>query len=92
MTPDHAIHLIRDALFTAFLLAAPPLVAGLIVGVLIGVFQAVTSIQDATLASAVKLASVGTLVALLLPWLQRTAVSYMYRALTEIARIGPGGS
>ena len=55
MTPDTVIELGRQALIVTILLGAPLLISALIAGVLIGVFQAATQIQDMTLSFIPKL-------------------------------------
>ena len=49
MTPESIVNLATQTLRTALLLAAPPLVASLIVGVVISIFQSITQIQEQTL-------------------------------------------
>ena len=58
MTEDKLLDLIREGLMTIMLCAGPPLAAGLIVGVLVSIFQAVTSIQEPTLAFIPKILAV----------------------------------
>lgn len=69
MTPDLAVELGRNAIYTVLLLSLPLLGLGLLVGVLISIFQAVTQIQEMTLTFVPKI--LVTLLALILfgPWL-----------------------
>ena len=50
MDPQDAINLTQQAMLTALLLGAPVLLAGVLVGLLIGLAQALTQIQDQTVA------------------------------------------
>ena len=50
MTPEFVITVGREAMRTAFFIAAPPLIAALVVGLVVSIFQAVTQIQEMTLA------------------------------------------
>ncbi len=50
MTQDTIISIIQSGLLTIILVAGPPLAVGLIVGISVSIFQAVTSIQEPTLA------------------------------------------
>ncbi len=59
------IDLARDMLFTVLLIAAPVLVVGLFVGVMVSLFQALTSVQEQTLSLVPKMLAV-ILVALLM--------------------------
>ncbi|MDH4224855.1 MAG: flagellar biosynthesis protein FliQ [Deltaproteobacteria bacterium] len=76
MTQEFVIGIGRDAMWTAFLLSAPPLAAALIIGLVVSIFQAVTQIQEMTLAIIPKM--IGVLLALLVtfPWLLETISSY----------------
>jgi len=58
MTQDKLLDLIREGLMTIILCSAPPLAIGLIVGVIVSIFQAVTSIQEPTLAFIPKILAV----------------------------------
>lgn len=58
MTQDTIITIIQSALWTIILVAGPPLAIGLAVGVLVSIFQAVTSIQEPTLAFVPKILAV----------------------------------
>ena len=63
------VELAASSIRTAFLVAAPALLLGLIVGVLISLFQAVTSIQDPTLSFIPKILVVGLVLLLAFPWM-----------------------
>lgn len=69
MTPDSALDLFREALLTALLLASPMLAAGLVIGLIVSVFQAVTSIQEMTLTFIPKMIGVILALLLALPWM-----------------------
>ena len=56
MTQDFVLHALRDALLTAALVAAPMLLAILIVGLLISIIQVATQVQEMTLTFVPKLA------------------------------------
>ncbi len=58
MTQEFVITVGREAMLTAFLLAAPPLITALVVGLVISIFQAVTQIQEMTLAIVPKMVAV----------------------------------
>ena len=49
MDPQDAIDLGREAIITALMIGSPVLLVGVVVGLLIGLVQAVTQIQDQTL-------------------------------------------
>lgn len=63
------VELATTAIRTAFLVAAPALLLGLIVGVGVSLFQAVTSIQDPTLSFIPKILAIMLIVLLAFPWM-----------------------
>ena len=68
MTPEYVLYLSRETLSTAILILAPLLGAGLTVGLSVGIFQAVTQINEMTLTFIPKMAVVGLILMLLIPW------------------------
>lgn len=63
------LELAAAAIRTAFLVAAPALLLGLVVGVAISLFQAVTSIQDPTLSFIPKILAVMLVILVAFPWM-----------------------
>jgi len=86
MDAQDAIHLAREALQMSLLIGAPVLVAGMVVGLLIGLFQALTQIQEQTVAFVPKIVAMVAVLALTLPWL----ISQMVRYSTELITTIPG--
>ena len=80
------VDLSRDAIFTALLLAAPMLCVALGLGLIVSVLQAVTQIQEQTLAFVPKLVGVAVVFLVALPWSIQVAVKYT----TELFRSIPG--
>jgi len=76
MTPEFVITIGRDAMRTAFLLGAPPLIAALVVGLIISIFQAVTQIQEMTLAIVPKMVAVLVALLVFFPWLLEVISTY----------------
>ena len=58
MTEDRVIDVVSSGLLTIILASAPPLIMGLAVGLIVSIFQAVTSIQEQTLAFVPKIIAV----------------------------------
>ena len=85
MTSTLALELIRHAIMTGLLVAAPLLLVALLVGVLVSLFQAVTSLQEQTLTFIPKLVAVGAVAILILPWMMRQLIQY----LVEMVRTLP---
>ncbi|MDU0457544.1 MAG: flagellar biosynthesis protein FliQ [Geobacteraceae bacterium] len=80
MTPELVVQLARRSFEATLLLAAPLLIASLVIGLLISVFQAVTSINEATLAFAPKIVAVMVAMIIFFPWM----MSYMGDFTREI--------
>ncbi len=80
MTPELVVQLARRSFEATLLLAAPLLLASLVIGLIISVFQAVTSINEATLAFAPKIVAVMVAMIIFFPWM----MSYMGDFTREI--------
>ncbi len=91
MDPQDAIDLGRHALLTALLIGAPVLIVGVVVGLTIGLVQALTQIQDQTIAFVPKIVAMVVTVALCLPWLVERMVEYSEELIVNIPRIVMGG-
>ncbi len=76
MTPDTVIELGRQGLMVIILLAAPMLLSALAAGLLIGLFQAATQIQDMTLSFIPKLVVLVIALGVTGPWMLRMLVDY----------------
>jgi flagellar biosynthetic protein FliQ len=73
----------KDALRTALLVAGPALLVSLVVGLLISVFQVVTSLQDQTIAFVPKVIAVMVVVAISFPWMLQVMLAFTTRMFTE---------
>lgn len=77
-----------QALQLILLLSAPILAAGLIVGLLVSILQAVTSIQEATLAFVPKIVVVFVALIIFLPWMIKTMLSFTTSLLINLPLYG----
>ena len=84
MTPEFFVDLVHRTLHTALLLAAPPLLAGLVVGVLISIFQALTQMQEQTLVLVPKIVVVALVLLLCLPWMLQVLLSFTATLFTHL--------
>lgn len=73
----------KDALRTALLVAGPALAVSLVVGLLISVFQVVTSLQDQTIAFVPKVIAVMVVVAVSFPWMLQVMLQFTTRMFTN---------
>lgn len=76
MTVDYAVWIGQEALLTVLLLAAPTLLAALVVGTLVSIVQTVTQLQEVTLSFIPKMAAVFLVLALAGGWMLQTAVTF----------------
>ena len=76
MTQDVVVNLATTALTLAFKVALPMLGAGLAVGLLVSIFQAVTQIQEQTLAFIPKILAIAAILLLLGPWMLNQLLGY----------------
>lgn len=76
MDTETVVTLGKNAVFTVLTLASPLMAAGLAVGLVIGIFQTVTSIQESTLASIPKIIAVFVALLVCMPWMIQTLVGY----------------
>lgn len=84
MDPQDAIDLGREAVMITLLLCSPVLAAGMIVGLVIGLLQAVTQIQEQTVAFVPKLIAMIVVLSLTLPWLINQMVEYSQDLINRI--------
>jgi len=84
MTPDTVIEIGQQALKVTALLAAPMLLSVLVIGLLVGMFQTVTSIQEMTLTFIPKLIVLAAILAMTGPWMLDVIVSFTLQIFHEI--------
>ena len=84
MSPQTVVELGQSALTTILILAAPLLLAALVVGLVVGILQTVTSIQESTLTYVPKMVAVIVVFIVCLPWLSRTMVSFTTQLLVNL--------
>lgn len=86
MTPETVIHIIRQALTTAFWVSAPLLAVGFAVGVIVSLVQVVTSMQDSAFNAIPRLGAFLAGFLLLLPWMLRHMTAYTEALLGDFSR------
>ena len=77
----------RDALVMLLMVSLPVLLAVLVVGLAVSIFQAVTQINEATLAFVPKLVAAVVVFAIAGPWMLSTLVDYLRRMIESIPRM-----
>ena len=74
----------QEALLMLLMVSAPVLAVVLVVGLVIGLFQAVTQINEATLAFVPKLIAAVAVIAIAGPWMLNMLVEYIRRTIESI--------
>lgn len=88
MNQDQVVKLMMDALTLGLKVALPLLAVGLIFGLVISVFQAVTQIQEMTLSFIPKILAIAVVLIVAGPWMLDQMVSYardLYGSIPELA-------
>lgn len=83
-----AVNLIRAAVLQVLMLAAPVLLVGLVVGLIVSIVQATTSIQEQTLTFVPKIAAILGALILFGPWMFSSMVQFTIRLFERIPEMG----
>lgn len=73
---DIGVDLVREALTHALILAAPILLAGLVIGLIVSIFQTVTQVQEQTLTFVPKIAGMILVGIAIIPWIVNLMIDY----------------
>ena len=87
MTPEFVVALAKSAMETTLLICAPMLGTGLAIGLLVSIFQTVTSIQEMTLTFVPKIVVVFLAVIYFFPWMLQYMVDFTIRIMTSIPHV-----
>jgi flagellar biosynthesis protein FliQ len=82
MTVEQATDLLRDAMLVTLLIIGPILAIGMVVGLVISLVQAVTQIQEATLAFVPKIFAMAVAVVVVMPWMLQRLLEYTRHLFT----------
>jgi flagellar biosynthesis protein FliQ len=88
MNPEFAVELLKTVILQAVLLAAPFLGVAMVVGLVVSLFQAVTSINEPTLSFVPKALCVLGLLLLLAPWMIRQLIEFTTAIIEKIPQMG----
>lgn len=88
MEPITVIDIGRQALMVVIMLAGPMLLVGLLLGIAVGVFQAVTQINEATLTFIPKFLGISAVLLFLMPWMIALLTEFTYDLFHMISQIG----
>jgi flagellar biosynthetic protein FliQ len=84
MTGPETLDVARDAIWTIVIVSSPLMVVGLVVGVIVSLFQALTQIQEQTLIYVPKILAIFATMLLALPFMADALHSHMLRISSRI--------
>ena len=87
MNEDYVIFIARETIKTAIYILAPVLSAGLLTGIVVSLFQTVTSIREQTMTLIPKMAAVALAVVLLMPWFLDVILSFTQSIFEQISMV-----
>ncbi|WP_298819495.1 flagellar biosynthesis protein FliQ [uncultured Roseibium sp.] len=88
MTGGEVLDIAREGVWTMILVAAPAMVVGLLVGVVIALFQALTQIQEMTLVFVPKILAIFVTILVTLPFMSQLLQAFMSRVTEMILNTG----
>jgi flagellar biosynthesis protein FliQ len=87
MNAEFAIDLLKTMIYQALAIAAPILITAMVVGLVISLFQAVTTIHEQTLAFVPKALAVIGILLLLMPWIVRSLVEFTTSVIQKMPQM-----
>jgi len=87
MTPEQVMNIGRQAIEMALVLAGPPLLAALVIGLVVSIFQAATQINEQTLSFIPKLVGMFLMLILAGPWMLQMMVDFIRRLFESIPQL-----
>ena len=90
MTELLVIKILRESLMTVILVSAPVLGVGMLVGLVVSIFQTTTSIQEQTLTFVPKMIAIFITIILFGSWMMRILINYTNNIFALIEKIGGG--
>ena len=89
MTPDRALDYMNDMLWSAAIVAGPVMLATLLIGLTVSIFQVATQIQEITLSYVPKIVTAGLMLIILGPWMIARLTSFardLYLTIPALAQ------
>ena len=87
MTTEFVISIGREAILVTLLVAAPMLLFGLVVGLVVSILQAVTQVHEMTLIFIPKIIAVALALLIFLPWIINKVVDFTAKLINSIPSI-----
>ena len=87
MTDEFVVDVCRKAIQVALMVAGPMLIAGMLIGLLVSIFQATTQINEQTLTFIPKIVAVFLTLLFLTPWMIHTVTSFAIGIFSTLATL-----
>jgi flagellar biosynthetic protein FliQ len=87
MTPELINSIGAEAFKTVLFVAGPPLMVGLVIGLMVGFFQTITQIQEFTLIFVPKMVGVFGCIFLLMPWMSDKLLGFATNLISRIPEL-----
>jgi flagellar biosynthetic protein FliQ len=87
MNAEFAAELLKSLMLQAVTIAAPILLTAMIIGLLVSLFQSVTSIQEQTLTFVPKALAIVAVLILILPWMLRELIEFATAVIQKIPQM-----
>jgi len=87
MNPEFAVELLKTMIYQALTLSAPILLTAMVIGLVVSLFQTVTSIHEQTLTFVPKALAVVGILLLLLPWIVRSLTEFTTGMIQKIPQM-----
>lgn len=87
MSEDMVMNIMKDGITTALMIAAPILIASIVIGLIISIFQATTQIQEQTLTFVPKLIGIALIGLIAGPWMLNNILAFTTRIFDIITNI-----
>jgi flagellar biosynthetic protein FliQ len=87
MNPEFAIEIVKAMLFQALALSAPILLAAMVIGLGVSLFQAVTSIHEQTLSFVPKVLGIVAILIIALPWIVRSTIEFTTMMIERMPQV-----
>ncbi len=88
MSDTDVAAMIRECMMVTMKLGGPPLIVGLVVGLVVSLIQAITQVNEATLAFLPKVVAIGLTMVMLGPFMSATLTSFTHQIFDKLIMIG----
>ncbi|MFO7831287.1 MAG: flagellar biosynthesis protein FliQ [Desulfuromonadaceae bacterium] len=88
MTPEFVVDLGQNAVRTVLMVSAPMLLSGLLIGLLVSIFQAATQINEQTMTFIPKIVAVLVSLIIAAPWIIQVMISFTNNVFQAIGTVG----